>query len=65
MKQRTREQVAMRVFLITIVQNIVLSCFKLAAGFLAHSGAMLSDAASFGIRCDDYLYRNGRRKAWE
>lgn len=44
MKQRTREQVAMRVFLITIVQNIVLSCFKLAAGFLAHSGAMLSDA---------------------
>ena len=35
---------AMRVSLITIVQNIVLSILKLAAGLLAHSGAMVSDA---------------------
>lgn len=45
MEQRTNEQVAMRVSLVTIVQNIFLSLFKLAAGLLAHSGAMVSDAA--------------------
>ncbi|MDO4270448.1 MAG: cation diffusion facilitator family transporter [Eubacteriales bacterium] len=44
MEQRTSEQVAMRVSLITIVENILLSVFKLAAGLLAHSGAMVSDA---------------------
>lgn len=44
MEQRTNEQVAMRVSVITIVQNIALSLFKLAAGLLAHSGAMVSDA---------------------
>lgn len=44
MEQRTNEQVAMRVSLITIVQNILLSIIKLAAGLLAHSGAMVSDA---------------------
>lgn len=44
MEQRTNEQVAMRVSLITIAQNIGLSIFKLAAGLLAHSGAMVSDA---------------------
>ena len=44
MEQCTNEQMAMRVSLITIVQNIVLSILKLAAGLLAHSGAMVSDA---------------------
>ncbi|MCB6365417.1 cation diffusion facilitator family transporter [Intestinibacillus massiliensis] len=44
MEQHTNEQIAMRVSLITIVQNMVLSIFKLAAGLLAHSGAMISDA---------------------
>ncbi len=44
MEQRTNEQAAMRVSVISIVQNIVLSAFKLAAGLLAHSGAMVSDA---------------------
>lgn len=44
MEQRTNEQVAIRVSLITIVQNILLSIIKLAAGLLAHSGAMVSDA---------------------
>lgn len=44
MEQRTNEQVAMRVSALTIVENIGLSAFKLAAGLLAHSGAMVSDA---------------------
>lgn len=44
MEQRTNEQVAMRVSFITIVLNIILSALKLAAGLLAHSGAMISDA---------------------
>ena len=44
MKQRTNEQLAMHVSLVTILENIVLSAFKLLAGVLAHSGAMLSDA---------------------
>ena len=44
MEQRTNEQAAMRVSVISIVQNIVLSAFKLAVGLLAHSGAMVSDA---------------------
>ena len=44
MKQRTNEQVAMRVSWVTIVQNILLSILKLAAGLAARSGAMVSDA---------------------
>ncbi len=44
MEQNTNERTAMRVSLITIVQNILLSVFKLAAGLIAHSGAMVSDA---------------------
>ena len=44
MKQRTNEQIAMHVSVITIVQNLTLSVFKLAAGLIAHSGAMISDA---------------------
>ena len=37
-------QVAMRVSKLTIIWNTVLSFLKLAAGILAHSGAMVSDA---------------------
>lgn len=35
---------AMRVSVISIITNIVLSLFKLIAGLIAHSGAMISDA---------------------
>lgn len=38
------EQIAMRVSLISIVVNAVLSAGKLLAGIVAHSGAMISDA---------------------
>lgn len=44
--EETREdkKIAMRVSKVSILVNIALSVFKLAAGILAHSGAMLSDA---------------------
>ncbi len=38
------QRVANRVSVITIMGNVILSIFKLMAGFLAHSGAMISDA---------------------
>lgn len=38
------ERVAMRVSLLSILGNVVLAVFKLLAGILAHSGAMISDA---------------------
>ena len=38
------QRVANRVSFITIVQNAVLSIFKLVAGIFAHSNAMISDA---------------------
>jgi len=38
------KQIAMKVSLITIIVNFVLSAFKLAAGIIAGSGAMISDA---------------------
>lgn len=38
------QKTATRVSLVSIIGNIVLSLFKLAAGILAHSGAMVSDA---------------------
>ncbi len=38
------EKTAMKVSFVTIVVNLLLSAFKLAAGLIAHSGAMLSDA---------------------
>ncbi len=41
---RTSEQTAMRVSMVSIVGNIALSLFKLLAGIVAHSGAMISDA---------------------
>lgn len=44
MKQRTREQQAIHVSVVTIVWNIILSAFKLFAGIFAHSAAMVSDA---------------------
>ena len=44
-KQANSDQaIAMRVSVISIVANVVLSAFKLLAGVLAHSGAMISDA---------------------
>lgn len=42
--QTSRERTAFRVSILSIFSNILLSAFKLAAGLLAHSGAMLSDA---------------------
>lgn len=38
------EKTAMRVSTVSIVANFVLTVFKLAAGVIAHSGAMISDA---------------------
>ena len=38
------EKVAMKVSFVSIVTNVILSVFKLFAGFFAHSGAMVSDA---------------------
>lgn len=38
------EKTAMKVSFVSIVANVILSVFKLLAGILAHSGAMVSDA---------------------
>lgn len=38
------EQTATRVTMVSIIGNLLLSAFKLLAGLLAHSGAMVSDA---------------------
>lgn len=38
------QRVANRVSVITIIGNVILSIFKLLAGIIAHSGAMISDA---------------------
>lgn len=38
------EKIAMKVSYISIIENVILSIFKLMAGLLAHSGAMISDA---------------------
>ena len=37
-------KIAMRISYVSILVNVVLSLFKLLAGILAHSGAMISDA---------------------
>lgn len=42
--ERTYEQTATRVALVTIIWNLILSVGKLLAGVFAHSGAMISDA---------------------
>jgi cation diffusion facilitator family transporter len=44
MKDRTGQELAMHVSVVSIILNVVLSLFKLLAGVLAHSGAMISDA---------------------
>lgn len=38
------EKVAMHVSVVSIIINVILSLFKLVAGVVAHSGAMISDA---------------------
>ena len=38
------KKIAMKVSIISIIANVVLAAFKLVAGILAHSSAMLSDA---------------------
>lgn len=38
------EKIAIRVSVVSVVWNLILSVFKLFAGFAAHSGAMISDA---------------------
>ncbi len=43
-KEQDFEQTAMRVSTVSIVANCVLTVFKLLAGVIAHSGAMISDA---------------------
>ena len=43
-KQNEFEKVAMKVSVVSIVTNLILSLGKLLAGIFAHSGAMLSDA---------------------
>ncbi len=42
--QPAREQTAVRLSVLSIVCNTLLSLFKLLAGLIAHSGAMVSDA---------------------
>ena len=44
MDRNQKEALAMRVSVVTILGNLALTIFKLAAGVLAHSGAMISDA---------------------
>lgn len=44
MKKRTDRQLAMHVSRVTIFWNMLLFLFKLTAGIVAHSGAMVSDA---------------------
>lgn len=43
-KEKTNEQIAMQVSANSIAVNLMLSIFKLVAGLLASSGAMISDA---------------------
>lgn len=43
-KAADEQSVAMRVSAVSILVNILLSAFKLLAGLIAHSGAMISDA---------------------
>lgn len=43
-QKKTNQQIAMRISVVSIVANVLLSGFKLVAGILAHSEAMISDA---------------------
>jgi len=42
--EKTREQLAMQVSKNTIIGNVILTVFKLIAGIIGHSAAMISDA---------------------
>ncbi|MCI7182218.1 MAG: cation diffusion facilitator family transporter [Schaedlerella sp.] len=44
MQKSNETTIAMKVSAVSIIINLLLSVFKLAAGLLAHSGAMVSDA---------------------
>lgn len=42
--EQSHKKIAMKVSYVSIIANVILSIFKLFAGFFAHSGAMISDA---------------------
>lgn len=44
MNQDNYEKIAMKVSTVSIISNIFLSLFKMVAGLIAHSGAMVSDS---------------------
>ena len=44
MDPKQHEKIAVNVSTVTIIINLVLAGFKFVAGFVAHSGAMISDA---------------------
>jgi len=44
MSENEFQKVANRVAIITIMENVILSIFKLLSGIIAHSNAMISDA---------------------
>ena len=43
-ENRTEQEIAVRVSIVSIFGNLILTVFKLFAGIFAHSGAMVSDA---------------------
>ena len=57
------KKVANKVSFITIVQNVLLSVFKLFAGIFAHSNAMISDAIHSAIRCVQHHNSDYRNEA--
>ena len=54
------EKEAIKASKVSIIINLVLSAFKLIAGIIASSYAMISD--SFSIRCSKFSYSNSRSK---
>lgn len=54
------QQTAMKVSGISILVNLLLSVFKLIAGIVAHSGAMISDAIHSASDVGKHLHRNYR-----
>lgn len=48
MKNQSNESIALKVSLITIIGNVILTAFKLIAGFIGNSSAMISDAIHSG-----------------
>ena len=63
MDRNQKEALAMRVSVVTILGNLALTIFKLAAGVLAHSGAMISDAIHSGSDGDEHLCSHCRSQA--